>query len=148
MIEILKAIIDHLRKGEALMIKLGYTLASPDGVFEDQSFNLNSVKYPRIHIGINVDNPMHAQQVLKMAGKSKTVFYFDIHIFSNTSTSLESGEIEEIVRERMESVKISYSGVIFSGQAQKESLVQAPQKDPETGIIHTIARYKVIARIE
>lgn len=148
MIQIIMAIIDHLRKDTALMTKLGYTVEAPNGVFENQSFNLNEVSYPRIGIGTSAEKIYHPQQVIKMAGKSKATTYFDVNIFSNSSTSLETGEIEQLILERLEGVKIEYDGLLFSGQAQKEGVTQPPARDNETGIWHTIIRYSVVARIK
>jgi hypothetical protein len=142
------AIIGKLRASEAIQTALGFTVETPGNVFEEQNFDIVDISYPRIQVGNSGEAPLapRQQQVSASNGKRRNTVYFNIHIFSNKSTSLEAGTIDQLIREELDGCQINNESVTIN-LCEFESFVSG-DRDAETGIWHIVTRYKLIAKVK
>lgn len=139
------AIINALRNDAATYAALGSPVAANKGIAESQNFQVGKQFFPFVAVGITTEKPMAAQQTALFGGKRITEVYAEVHVFSKKMTSSESGTIEQSCRQLLDGKNLTQSGLScylceFDSQVQRE-------RDPDSGLWHTVTRYHIIARL-
>lgn len=138
------AVIDTLLRNSSVQTLLGNTAPATGSVYEEQSFNVESATYPRVHVGIAVDTPHSIEQVRAYGGKRVHTTFLDLHVFSKRSTSAEVGNIEDAIEEALDGAEIRFPG-LHVYHIEYDSHI-ASDRDTETGLWHSVRRYRATAR--
>lgn len=144
MVRLQIAVIDKLLQSAPVQTLLGHTAPATGSVYEEQSFNIEDATYPRVHVGIAADTPHSIEQVGAYGGKRVHTTFLDIHIFSKKSTSAEIGNITDAIEETLDGPMMTFPGLHIY-HIEYDSQLEST-RDIETGVWHSVRRYRATAR--
>lgn len=145
MTELQVLLISTLRSSAAVQTALKNPTATNKSVAENQNFTVAKTVFPLITVGITSEKAINVQQPGLFNGKRISECYIEVHIFSKLNTSTESGAIDTAVRAALDG-KNPANSVVACYLCEFDSMVQK-ERDDDTGLWHTITRYKTLAKL-